>query len=94
MEKKMGKKRTIQDLHSKEYGHFKFAKICDMLIELNHRVDNIVEFYEKFRFDVDGFWFEYSKDWKASAKNYVEYLLNILKMKKIMSKMPKTTIRL
>lgn len=89
----MGKNRTIEDLHSKEYGHRKMAKVCDILKEQGHDVANIVEYYEKFRFDVDGFWFEYHKDWKASAKAFVDYLLNILKMKKIMAKEPRQAWR-
>ncbi len=88
------KKRTIEELHDKEIGHRKFAKVCDLLVEQGHKVENIVEFYEKFRFDVDGFWFEYSKEWKASSKNYVDYLLNMLKMKKIMAKEPTRSFRL
>lgn len=89
----MGQKRTIKDLHSKEYGHRKMAKVCDQLVEEGHEVTNIVEYYEKFRFDVDGFWFEYSKDWKASSKEFVEYLLNMLNMKKILAKEPKKVWR-
>ena len=93
-EKTMSKNRTIQELHSKDIGHRKFAKVCDLLISKDHKVENIVEYYEKFRFDVDGFWFEYSKDWKASSQDYVDYLLNILHMKKIMAKVPKQTFKL
>ena len=89
----MGQKRTIEDLHSKEYGLRKFAKVCDLLIDGGHKVENIVEFYEKFRFDVDGFWFEYSKDWKASSKAYVDYLLNILSHKNMMLHSQRMTIK-
>lgn len=78
----MAMKRTIKDLHDKDIGHRKFAKVCDLLVEQGHEVTNIVEYYEKFKFDVDGFWFNYQKVWKASAKDYVEYLLNMLNMKK------------
>ena len=75
-------KRTIKDLHDKQIGHRKFAKVCDILIEKGHKVENIKELYEKFRFDVDGFWFEYQKNWKASSKEYADYLLNMLNAKK------------
>lgn len=87
-------KRTIKDLHSKEYGHRKFAKVCDLLTDKGYKVENIVEYYEKFKFDVDGFWFEYSKDWKSSSKDFVAYLLNILNAKKKMAKAPTVTWRL
>lgn len=83
--------RTVEELHDSKIGHRKFAKVCDLLISQGHRVDNIKEFCEKFRFDVDGYWFEYSKDWKASSKEFVEYLLNMLRMKEIMAKQPKVT---
>lgn len=84
----MGQKRTIKDLHDSKIGHRKFAKICDILVEKGHKVENIKEFYEKFRFDVDGFWFEYRKEWKSTSKDFVEYLLNMLDMKKRMAKEP------
>ena len=84
----MGQKRTLNDLHEKEIGNRKFAKVCDLLVEQGHNVENIVEYYEKYRFDVDGFWFEYSKQWKATSKEFVEYLLNILEHKKMMAKEP------
>lgn len=88
-----GTKRTIEDLHDKEVGHRKFAKICDLLVEKGHKVENIVEYYEKFKFDVDGFWFTYQKAWKSSAKDFVEYLLNMLEMKKLLSQEPKKVWR-
>lgn len=78
----MAKERTIEELHDREIGHRKFAKVCDMLIGQSHEVTNIVEYYEKFKFDVDGFWFTYDKAWKSSSKDYVEYLLNMLNTKK------------
>lgn len=87
-------KRTIKDLHDKHIGHRKFAKVCDFLVEKGHKVENIVEYYEKFRFDVDGFWFEYQKDWKASSREFVDYLLNMLNAKKMMSKVPPITLKL
>lgn len=80
------KKRTIHELHDKEIGNRKFAKVCDLLIADGHTVENIKEYYEKFKFDVDGFRFEYSKDWKKSSKVYVDYLLDILNMGKIIAK--------
>ena len=82
------KLRTIEELHDKHIGHKKFAKICDLLVEKGYKVENIKEYYEQFKFDVDGYWFTYSKDWKSSAKDFVDYLVNILNMKKLMAKEP------
>ena len=76
------KNRTIEELHDKDIGHRKFAKVCDLLIEKNHTVTNIKEFNEKFKFEVDGFLMEYSKDWKSSSEEFVHQLLIILNMKK------------
>lgn len=87
------KKRTIEELHDPKVGHRKIAKICDLLVEKGHKVENITETYEQFKFDVDGFWFTYRKEWKSSAKDFVEYLLNILNMKKLMAKEPKKVWR-
>ena len=84
----MAKERTIEELHDSKIGHRKFAKVCDLLVEQGHEVTNIVEYYERFKFDVDGFWFTYDKAWKSSSKDYVEYLLNMLDMKKLMAKEP------
>ena len=76
------KERTIQELHDPKIGHRKFAKVCDLLV-INHRVTDIKEFNEKFKFKVDGFEFQYDKNWKSSAKEYVDYLLHLLNFKRI-----------
>lgn len=75
------KQRTILDLHDRYIGHKKFAKICDLLINKGHKVENIKEYNEKFKFTIDGFNFEYRKDWKSTAKDYVNYFLNVLDLK-------------
>ena len=74
--------RTIEDLHDKHIGHKKFAKIVDILEADGYPVKNIREFNEKFKFTIDKEIFEYSKDWKASAYEIEQYIINILKMKK------------
>lgn len=79
------KTRTIEELHDKEIGHKKFANVCDLILENGHSIKDIKEYNEKFKFYVDGFLFEYSKEWKASAKEYYDYLLNILNFKKDLS---------
>lgn len=76
------KERTIEELHDKEIGHRKFAKVCDLLIQKGYRITNIKEFNEKFKFEVDGYLMEYSKEWKSSSEEFVHYLIHILNMKK------------
>lgn len=86
------KTRTVADLNDKYIGHRKFAKVCDLLIKQNHKVENIKEYNEHFKFTLDGYEFQYSKNWKASAKDYVKYLLNVLDMKIRISKRDTTGI--
>lgn len=69
--------RTIEELHDREIGHRKFAKVVDLLI-VNHKITDIKEYNEKFKFKVDDYEFEYSKNWKSSAKKYVNYLERLL----------------
>ena len=67
------KNRTIEELHDKEIGHKKFAKVVDIMIERGHQVTDIREGYEKFKFTMDNNFLEYDKNYKASAKSFVEY---------------------
>ena len=77
------KERTINDLHDKEIGHSKMAKVCDLIIAKGHKITNIKEYNEKFKFDLDGYPFEYDKNWKSSAKDYATYCLQMLDLKKL-----------
>ena len=72
------KKRTLEELHDKEIGHRKFAKVCDLLIEQGYKITEIKEYYEKFVFYVDDMRFEYSKNWKSSSKEFVAYVLDMI----------------
>ena len=73
--------RTIEELHDKEIGHRKFAKVVDLLIEEGYEITDIKEGYEKFNFLIDKkFPYSYSKDWKASAKDYVDYVKKLIDM--------------
>lgn len=75
--------RTIEELHDSKVGHRKFAKVVDLLIEEGYEVTNIKEGYEKFNFLIDKkFPYSYSKDWKASAKEYVDYVKKLIDMDK------------
>jgi len=71
--------RTIEELHDKHIGHRKFAKVVDLFIERGYEVCDIREYNEKFKFTVNGVPCEYQKDWKASAKDYVDYVEVIVK---------------
>ena len=72
------KQRTIEDLHNKNYGHRKFANICDLLISKGYQITDIKEYNEQFKFKVNNHLFWYRKEWKSSAKDFVQYLINIL----------------
>ena len=72
-------KRTVEDLHDKNYGHRKMAKIVDLLLAQNYKVTEIKEFNEQFKFRVNGHLFWYRKEWKSSAKDFAIYIINILK---------------
>lgn len=83
----MAQKRTIEYLHSKEYGHRKFAQICDLFIKDGYEVTNINEYYEKFSFELNGVKFEFQKNWKkASAKDIETYYINVLNFEKMFKK--------
>lgn len=73
------KQRTIEELHDKDIGHRKFAKVVDLLIKNHYQITDIKEYNEKFKFNVNGYEFVYSKNWKSSAKSYCEYLIDILR---------------
>lgn len=68
--------RTIEELHDPHIGHRKFAKVCDLLLEKGYTPFNIKEYNEKFKFELNGLPFEYSKYWKASAEQFVKYLID------------------
>lgn len=72
--------RTIEELHDSKVGHPKFAKVVDLLTEKGYKVTEIREYYEKFDFKVNGVPFAYSKQWKASAKDMVDYTIKLYEM--------------
>lgn len=76
------KTRTIEELHDKHIGHKKFASIVDILIADNHKVSDIKEYNEQFKFKVDGHQFWYRKEWKSSAKSFAQYCEQILNAEK------------
>lgn len=76
------KVRTIEELHDPKIGHRKFAKIVDLLIAKGHKVTEIKEYNEQFKFKVDGDLLVYRKEWKSSAKDFAIYIENLLDTKK------------
>jgi hypothetical protein len=81
------KLRTIDELHDSEIGHKRFAKVCDILIARGYDVTCIREYNEHFKFFVGDKEYQYRKDWKASAKRFVEYLENLIAMEKELTKL-------
>ena len=72
--------RTIEELHDKDIGHRKFAKVCDLLIANNHKIGAIKEYYEHYKVEIDDKPFWYLKSWKASAKVFVKYVEDLLNL--------------
>ena len=72
------KVRTIEELHDKNVGHKKFAKVVDIAIANGHQISEIKEYNEKFNFVMDNNYLEYDKHYKASAKSFVEYCEQII----------------
>ena len=71
------KKRTIEDLHDRHYGHKKFANICDELIKRGYEITDIKEYNEQFKFKCNGYEFAFRKEWKSSVKDFVNYFINV-----------------
>lgn len=76
------KTRTIEELHDKDIGHRKFAKIVDGLIANHHEISDIKEFNEKFKFKIDGEELQFMKSWKSSAEQFVNYVEQTLELQK------------
>jgi len=66
------KKRTIEDLHDKYYGHKGMAWFVDEAIDRGHKVTNIREYNEKFKFNFDGYPMEFDKMPGLSVKWQLE----------------------
>lgn len=55
------KVRTIEEIHDKEIGHKKFAWFVDTAVKDGHKVSEIKEYNEKFKFKLDGYPMEFDK---------------------------------
>ena len=76
------KKRTIEEIHDKYVGHKKFAWFVDTAIEDGHKIRNIREFNEKFKFEMDGVCLEFDKMPELSVKWQLEQCYLILDYRK------------
>ena len=74
------KRRTIEELHDKHTDHRKFATVCDILTEKGYQINDIREFYEKFKFSINTVELEYSKQWKISAAKIADYIIKTYEM--------------
>jgi len=83
------KTRTIEDIHDKYYGHKKFAWFVDKAIEDGHTIENIKEYNEKFKFEMDGYKLEFDKLPKLNAKWQLEYCYKLIKMANELKQMKK-----
>ena len=64
----MVKNRTLEEIHDKKIGHSKFAWFCDQALANGYEITQIKEFYEKFKFRMNGYLVEFDKNPKANAK--------------------------
>lgn len=75
------KVRTIEELHDPRIGHRRFAAVVDGLVANGHKVTDIKEYNEHFKYKVDGYQLQFRKDWKSTAKNFIKYVEDLLLMK-------------
>lgn len=66
------KRRTIEDIHDKDIGHKKFAWFIDTAIEKGYKITDIKEYYEKFKFKMNGWPMEFDKMPQLSVKWQLE----------------------
>lgn len=76
------KNRTIEDIHDKEIGHKKFAWFVDTAIEDGHKITQIKEYNEKFKFKMDGYPLEFDKLPSISVRWQLETCYQLLEYHK------------
>ena len=74
----MVKDRTLQEIHDKEIGHSKFAWFCDHALADGYEITHIREYYEKFKFRMNGYLLEFVKDTKVNAKWQYEQCIKLI----------------
>lgn len=76
-------RRSLLDICDKEIGHKGFARFIVLAQTKGIWIDDIREYYEKFKFKADGFEMEYDKSCK-NIKGYFKLFENTLfNMKKL-----------
>ena len=76
------KTRTIEEIHDKYIGHKKFAWFVDTAIEDGHKVTEIKEYNEKFKFKMDGYPMEFDKLPTISVRWQLETCYQLLEYHK------------
>ena len=79
--------RTIEEIHDKEIGHKKFAWFVDTAIEDGHKITQIKEYNEKFKFTMDGVPLEFDKMPSLSVRWQLEQCYLILDYRKKLEEM-------
>lgn len=74
------KRRTIEEIHSKEFGHKKFAWFVDTAIEKGYKITDIKEYYEKFKFKMNGYPLEFDKMPSLSQRWQLEVCEDLVKL--------------
>lgn len=82
----MVKNRTLEEIHDKQIGHSKFAWFCDKAKQDGYEITQIKEYYEKFKFRMNGYLLEFDKNPKANANFQYYQCLKILGYYKILEK--------
>ncbi len=76
------KNRTIEEIHDKWVGHKKFAWFVDTAIEDGHKITQIKEYNEKFKFKLDGYPMEFDKMPDISKKWQLDVCYQLLEYHK------------
>lgn len=73
------KNRTIEDIHDKEIGHKKFAWFIDEAMEQGYTITCIKEYYEKFKFKMNGWPLEFDKNPQLSVRWQLDMCIELVK---------------
>lgn len=82
----MVKERTLQDIHDKEIGHSKFAWFCDLAKDNGYEITQIKEYYEKFKFRMNGYLMEFNKSTRINAKWQYDQCIKLIEYYKELDK--------
>lgn len=80
------KTRTIEEIHDKRIGHKKFAMFVDEFINNGYEITEIKEYYEKYKFKLNGYPFEFDKNPIVSVWWQYNQIENLYKQQKELEK--------